>query len=87
MAKDKELADHERAHTGQPGSKVRHGADAVGKIPLIMDKQGMIDMHNAHAEARGDIRVIPSNTKLSHAQVKAKLDRVHREADSWTDLP
>lgn len=31
MAKDKELADHERAHSGVPGSKVRHGADAVGK--------------------------------------------------------
>lgn len=32
MAKDKELADHERAHTGKPGSKVRHGADATGVV-------------------------------------------------------
>lgn len=30
MAKDKELADHERAHTGKPGSKVRHGANVTG---------------------------------------------------------
>lgn len=32
MAKDKELLDHERAHTGKPGSKVRHGMDAVGRV-------------------------------------------------------
>lgn len=32
MAKDKELADHERAHNGKPGMKVRHGADATGKV-------------------------------------------------------
>ena len=31
MAKDKELADHERAHDGTPGMKVRHGADMSGK--------------------------------------------------------
>lgn len=29
MPKDKELADHERAHTGKPGSKARHGANAT----------------------------------------------------------
>ncbi len=33
MAKDKELLDHERAHSGVSGSKVRHGADATGKSP------------------------------------------------------
>lgn len=33
MAKDKELADHERAHSGVAGSKVRHGADATGRLP------------------------------------------------------
>lgn len=32
MPKDKELADHERAHNGTPGMKVRHGADAVGGV-------------------------------------------------------
>lgn len=32
MPKDKELQDHERAHTGQPGAKVRHGADATGGV-------------------------------------------------------
>lgn len=30
MAKDKELADHERAHSGKPGAKVRHGANVTG---------------------------------------------------------
>lgn len=25
MAKDRELADHERAHSGKPGDKVEHG--------------------------------------------------------------
>lgn len=30
MAHDKVLQDHERAHNGQPGSKVKHGADAMG---------------------------------------------------------
>ena len=29
---DKELADHERAHSGQPGSKVKHGADANNQM-------------------------------------------------------
>lgn len=29
----KKLEDHERAHTGKPGMKVRHGTDAIGKIP------------------------------------------------------
>jgi len=29
MPKDKELADHERAHNGQPGSDVKHGASAT----------------------------------------------------------
>jgi hypothetical protein len=33
MAKDKELLDHERAHSGVAGSKVRHGADAAGRVP------------------------------------------------------
>lgn len=32
MAKDRELQDHERAHSGQPGAKARHGADATGKM-------------------------------------------------------
>lgn len=32
MAKDRELRDHERAHTGKPGAKVRHGQDALKKI-------------------------------------------------------
>ena len=41
MAKDKELADHERAHTGKPGSKVRHGADATSKVPRrFQDSRG-----------------------------------------------
>lgn len=32
-----ELADHERAHSGQPGAKVRHGADAVGAMkPFVI---------------------------------------------------
>lgn len=29
MAKDKELADHERAHSGQPGANIKHGANAT----------------------------------------------------------
>lgn len=30
MAKDRELQDHERAHSGQPGAKPRHGANVTG---------------------------------------------------------
>lgn len=30
---EKHLEDHERAHTGKTGAKVRHGQDAVGKKP------------------------------------------------------
>lgn len=29
---DKELGDGERAHSGQPGAKVRHGADANNQV-------------------------------------------------------
>lgn len=36
MAKDRELQDHERAHTGKPGAKVRHGQDAVGSVNRIV---------------------------------------------------
>lgn len=31
MAKDKELQDHERAHTGKAGSKVDHGSGVLNK--------------------------------------------------------
>lgn len=41
MAKDKELADHERAHSGKPGAKVRHGADATGKVSYPKDSMGI----------------------------------------------
>lgn len=30
MAKDRELQDHERAHSGKPGAKARHGANITG---------------------------------------------------------
>lgn len=39
MPKDKELQDHERAHSGKPGSSVRHGADATGKVHNPLDYQ------------------------------------------------
>lgn len=29
---DKELSDSERAHSGVAGSRVRHGADALGRL-------------------------------------------------------
>lgn len=51
MAKDKELADHERAHSGVAGSKVRHGADATGKVP----KFGSQEFHDAHVAKYPDI--------------------------------
>lgn len=34
------LADHERAHNGTPGAKVRHGADATGKVKVKGRTQG-----------------------------------------------
>ncbi len=29
---EKHLEDHERAHTGKAGTRVRHGQDAIGKV-------------------------------------------------------
>lgn len=37
---DKELEDTERAHSGAPGSKVRHGADAAGVVKAPKMTQG-----------------------------------------------
>lgn len=51
MAKDKELQDHERAHNGQPGSRVKHGADALkrpgkARLPVGDPMNDMKDMGN-----------------------------------------
>lgn len=37
---DKHLGDADRAHSGAPGAKVRHGADATGKAPKRLDSRG-----------------------------------------------
>lgn len=46
MPKDKELADHERAHTGKPGAKARHGADVVGSVGQRDVSDRIIRAHN-----------------------------------------
>jgi len=46
---DRELSDSERAHSGVPGMRVRHGADALGKV-RVLPKQH----HHADLEPRTD---------------------------------
>lgn len=51
-----ELKDHERAHSGKPGAKVRHGADATGKVthsPLIVDSRGSLGSALLRRRPRG----------------------------------
>jgi hypothetical protein len=46
VPKDRELAEHERAHPGTPGFRVRHGMDAIRRmprgrpVPSFMDAEG-----------------------------------------------
>lgn len=47
-----ELADHERAHSGKPGSKVRHGQDAAGRLQSRYQKA--FDKHVQNTD--GDIQ-------------------------------
>lgn len=52
----------------------------------MMTKRDMIDLYNEHADARGDIKRIPRETTMTKAQVQRKLERIERQADSWTDM-
>lgn len=83
----KELADSERAHTGTPGMKVRHGADAVGMVSkpykdwkAIATKENITALPNdgrpnAHSAAR----------KYSEGGNKTQIVRDSGKAASYTN--
>lgn len=58
MAKDRELQDHERAHSGKPGSAVRHGNDATGRMwSLEAGQAGETSVTHAYTSPKKALKV------------------------------
>lgn len=54
MPKAGELADHERAHPGTPGFRVRHGMDAIRRMPKGRQTPSFMD--SEVGEVKGPIK-------------------------------
>lgn len=67
MAKDRELQDHERAHTGKAGSDVDHGWGARERLFNTMERFPDYGYRRVHAV------VNMQGTKISQRQVRKHM--------------
>lgn len=67
---DKHLSDTERAHSGQAGSKVRHGADAIGKLTVKPGTGYDKGRHELHDDQGRIVAIRDKPEQLDEVKVK-----------------
>lgn len=89
MAHDKNLADHERAHNGQPGSKVRHGANASASNLLKRlspdDKKFADDAAAKYKERNTGPAYSGFNKYVKHHEENDTIGKLQRGEDPFKD--
>lgn len=69
------ISDSDRAHSGKPGSKVKHGQDATGKIPAPKTASMTDNTDSAATRSLKLMNAFDAPTKVS-AQKKAAVKKI-----------
>lgn len=79
MAKDRELADHERAHSGKPGAKVQHGMDFEQRIQAVREQMPEYGYRKVH----GAVNYMGPDANVSVRQVRKhmKIGKEYQDED------